>query len=76
MSTKPSMIENGLKTAAGDRIMVGRLNLEAMKDRVGEPLEWDEVGTRGVAIQAELETGLLPLIMAHRDQFHKHTLFR
>ena len=53
-----------------------RHKLAAVKDRVEEPLEREKVGTRGVAIQAEVEAEVLPLIMDHRDKLRKHTLFR
>ena len=50
-STKPSRIEKGLEAAVGDRIRADRIKLEATKDRVVEPLEREEVVTRGGVIQ-------------------------
>ena len=44
-------------------------------DWVGEPLEREVEVTRGVAIQAEVVAGVLPLTMAHRDRFRKQTLY-
>ena len=38
-STKPSMIENGVTKSVGGRIVEDRHKLEAVKDRVEEPLD-------------------------------------
>ena len=70
------MIEDGLEAAVGDRIAAERHNVAVLSYLVEELLEQEEVVIWGVAIHAEVEPGVLPLIMARRDLLRKHKLFR
>ena len=53
-----------------------RRKIEAMQDRVVEPLEWVERETMADITHAGVVAGVTQLTMARRDQLHKHTLFR